>query len=81
MQFEINFEDSFSGYSHFFLREYDNYLEHISTINDETGGKSVKNEDDTKLFERRKVELFLRRPEFKHWRGFLRFWNDSATAQ
>lgn len=50
----------------------------VSMAND---SEQMRRQISRTFFERREMDLFLRWPEFKHWRGFVRFSNDSPTAQ
>uniref|UniRef100_A0AC34R5U6 SSD domain-containing protein n=1 Tax=Panagrolaimus sp. JU765 TaxID=591449 RepID=A0AC34R5U6_9BILA len=70
-EFEHLTESLGSNYTHFWLRDFENYLE------------MVKDEEvaDKNLFTKENMESFLNWPEYKHWNGFLKFDQDGKIGK
>uniref|UniRef100_A0A1I7RI20 SSD domain-containing protein n=2 Tax=Bursaphelenchus xylophilus TaxID=6326 RepID=A0A1I7RI20_BURXY len=62
-------------FSHFWLRDYDRFME---TAAEETEEEEQEVSDHSLRYDRHHLDAFLNWPEYHHWGGFLRFDNETG---
>ncbi|VDK53250.1 unnamed protein product [Anisakis simplex] len=63
-------------FSHFWIRDYENYLKFTSEEFDEDTNDS---DADSSAFSTESIRQFIEWPEYKYWQGFMRF--DETTSR